>query len=393
MRIARMRRRGLPVWPALFGLLLGLCMVAGCLTSKQAQTQTVDESRPKVRVRILSGETIVTIGGSRANKTYSPSDCNPRVILQPVGSSGISVNGKLYRGSITLMESAGKIDVINTIDIEDYLKGVVPSEVFASWPYETLRAQAIVARTYALYEAKTSTRKDFDLLPDERSQVYGGMSVEQVSSSRAVESTTGLVAAYGKPAREKIFPTYFSSTCGGAGQNAVDAFGTKNPVNALACLNTPRNTGNNCQDSPKFSWPDLVIKKDELARRLRAWATKENHELIQLATLSSIEITAMNRANRPAQFEVVESSGRRYRLKSEQMRQAINTDRGNAPILLSSFFIPMDAGDSIRFTNGRGWGHGVGMCQFCAAAWGKKGIRAEEIVKRSYPGAVVIRAY
>lgn len=388
-----MRRRGVPVWPALFGLMLGLCMVAGCLTSRQGQNQGIDDSHPTVRVRILSGQDIVTIGGSRQSKSYSPADCNPRVMIQSVDSNAITVNGKPYRGSITLMEVSGKIDVVNHVGIEDYLKGVVPSEVFASWPTETLRAQAIVARTYALYETRTSYRKDFDLLPDERSQVYGGMSVEQSASSRAVESTSGLVAAFGKPSRERIFPTYFSSTCGGASQNAIDAFGIKNPVNAIACLNTPRNVGTNCNDSPKFSWPDLVIKKDELSRRLRLWGTRENHPLAQLGTLASLDIIALNRAHRPAQFEIIESSGRRFKLKSEQMRQAINTGRGEASILLSSFFTPVDSGDSIRLTNGHGWGHGVGMCQFCAAAWGKKGVKAEEIVRRSYPGAVVIRAY
>jgi len=386
-----MRRRGIPVWPAVFGLVLGLCMVAGCLTSQS--NRKVADGRPTVRVRILAGESSVAIGGSRADRSYDASNFINRVVILPGDKTPVKVNGKAYRGTITLIENGGKVDVVNEVDIEDYLKGVVPSEVYASWPVETLRAQAIVARTYALYEARSSTRKDFDLLPDERSQVYGGMSVEQTTTNRAVDSTTGLVVAFGKRGREKIFCAYFSSTCGGASQNAVDAFSTKDPINTIACLNTARNVGMNCKDSPKFSWPDLVIKKEELARRLKAWGAKEKHEIEQLGTLKSIEISSFNKANRPAQFEVIDANGRRFKLKSEQMRQATNTSRGDQTVLLSSFFVPVDAGDSIRYTAGRGWGHGVGMCQFCAAAWGKMKVNGQEIVKRSYPGAVVIRAY
>ena len=151
--------------------------------------------------------------------------------IDPSVVGSIKINGTAYRGRFRLVasETAGQFDVINDVDVESYLMGVLARELFADWQPEAYRAQAIIARTYALYEAaNVPTSRTWDLNPDERSQVYGGMKGETARAIEAVKATRGEVAVWGPPGHEKIFKTYFSSCCGGVSTDAADAFGETN---------------------------------------------------------------------------------------------------------------------------------------------------------------------
>lgn len=405
MRIARRRRPRVPTWAVVVGLLTGLLVVAGCWQAADQMRSAgggarggsgdVSTESPVVRVRVVAGEKSVQIDTGRGPTQLSATSGNlDRRWVSSRADGVVLVNGRPYRGSLrVLAQGNGTVDVINDVSIDDYLRGVVPSEVFASWPDATLRAQAIVARTFALYEFRSrGGRREFDLHADVRSQVYKGVEAERASTNRAVESTRGMVLAFGARGKERIFPAYFSSTCGGITQHGSDAFGLENPVNGIAPLRA-RDAEQGCRESPRYNWPEFSVRKDELSRRFRAWGQREKHAIGGLGAVRTVVLTERNELGRPRVFVVTDSSGRRYQLSAEQMRNATNASRGEGQILYSSFFVPVDAGDSIRFTEGRGWGHGVGMCQYCAAAWGKRGDSEREIVLRSYPGAVLVRAY
>jgi stage II sporulation protein D len=312
------------------------------------------------------------------------------LIVQPSLEGSVAINGQSYRGSYRLVPvSASKFDLVNYVDIDSYLKSVVSSELLAGWRDEAYKAQAIVARTYALYEARTnSAGRYWDLYADTRSQVYGGIKAESDKSIRAVTETAGVVLAYGPEGQEKIFKAYFSSCCGGISQSAYDAFGDPY-IEPLS----DQNVGPMCNISPHFNWGPIDITKAELTRRIKAWGASKGRAEKDMAPLDRIDIQYVNRFNRPIRFLLTDSSGKRYSLGSEETRWACNMDAKDGPRLKSSFFRPVNDAEKVSFVDGHGFGHGAGMCQWCTEARAEAGWRHEDIVLTSFPRAKLFRAY
>ncbi len=396
-------------------VLLGLALLpAGCSQNLHPSTNA-----PIVRVRVLANQEQVALvatappsvkpagqaepsrlelAGGSAAVTLSPAGwrignstfAGGELILLPGTLGSLSMNGAAYRGQYRFVAVApGRFDVINDVDVDSYLMSVVPRELLRDWHEEAYKAQAIVARTYALFEARTaSAGRHFDLHDDTKSQVYGGLASESAKARKAVAETAGVVLAYGPEGQERIFKAYFSSCCGGVGQSAADAFGDADIVPLRE-----KYAGALCNASPRFNWGPIVLTKDELTRRIRSWGQARNRPEKDLGTLIRIDIAAVNHYQRPVRFYLSDSRGLRYSLSGEELRWACNADANGGPILLSSFVKPISDGDVIQFVEGHGWGHGVGMCQWCAEVMAERGRRHEDIVRLSYPGAVLVRAY
>jgi stage II sporulation protein D len=147
------------------------------------------------------------------------------------GSLSGEVNGR-YRGTFELTENARRLDVINRIGLESYLKGVVPAESPASWPAAELQAQAIAARTYALTSAP---QHGFDLYGDTRSQEYRGYNAETPGTDAAVSDTLGEVVTYGG----KPVTTYYFASSGGETESVQDAFAGAAPEPYLTAVLDP----------------------------------------------------------------------------------------------------------------------------------------------------------
>jgi SpoIID/LytB domain protein len=140
--------------------------------------------------------------------------CGP--LLSATGGPDVNVVGKgVYRGALEVRagKAAGKVNAINAVGVEDYVRGVVAKESPASWPPEALRAQAVVARSYALSTSKHGA--GFDHYEDTRSQAYGGVAAETAKTNQAVADTALQVVLY----QGKVAQTYFFSTSGGATEN------------------------------------------------------------------------------------------------------------------------------------------------------------------------------
>ena len=132
-------------------------------------------------------------------------------------------SGNRYRGSLRAVPSGGSFDLVNVVDLEDYLRGVVPREMPASWGDDALPAlvaQSVAARTYAIATLKPTA--DYDLFNDDRSQVYGGVSAEDPRASRAVLSTRGTVLTYDG----EIITAFYFSTSGGRTEDVQNVFRT-----------------------------------------------------------------------------------------------------------------------------------------------------------------------
>jgi stage II sporulation protein D len=167
----------------------------------------------------------------------------------------LRLDGKPYRGSLEVNGAAGKLRAINHVGLERYLYGVVPDEVPDDWPAEALKAQAVVARSYALAVRKTG---EFDLYDDVRSQVYNGIDAEELSTTAAVNATAGQVLLYAG----KIATTYFFSTSGGRTAAIADVWKAQ-PTPYLVSVPDPYDS-----ISPVHRWGPLSFTAAKLRKAL-----------------------------------------------------------------------------------------------------------------------------
>lgn len=145
------------------------------------------------------------------------------IVIKPNPTAYISTKGKWYRGSFMVYNKDGNLNIINHIDIEDYIKGVVPSEMPSGWNYEAHKAQAIAARSYALANLGKRANNGYDLKDTPEDQAYGGASAESSRTNQAVSETKGVVLIYNL----KIIPAYYSASAGGKTSSSSDVW-TKN---------------------------------------------------------------------------------------------------------------------------------------------------------------------
>jgi stage II sporulation protein D len=158
-----------------------------------------------------------------------------------------------YRGTFTVTSDGKKLTLVNTVPLEQYLAAVVPSEMPKTWMPEALKAQAVAARSYALAVRKTSG--PFDVYPDTRSQVYGGVYAEAQSATSAVDATAGEVLNY----NGRIATTYFFSTSGGR-TAAINDVWKSAPVPYLVSVTDPYDTL-----SPYHDWGPFTFTPQKLA--------------------------------------------------------------------------------------------------------------------------------
>lgn len=183
-----------------------------------------------------SGNSIKLLRGSKLVETFS----NGLSLNAGTGSirlSGTAIGGLTdgrYRGQLAFSETPlGGMYVVNALDIDDYVQGVVPGEVPSSWKPAALRAQAVAARSYA--QTTDAGGALFDQYPDTRSQVYRGVSVETSATNRAVRATSGEVVKY----KGKVATTFFFSTSGGQTENTENVWQGSKAVPYLKSVKDP----------------------------------------------------------------------------------------------------------------------------------------------------------
>lgn len=142
------------------------------------------------------------------------------IVIKPEGSGFISAKRKWYRGFLIVYNHNGVLTVINKLDIEDYIKGVVPSEMPSGWSYEAHKAQAVAARSYALANLGKRASHGYDLKDTPEDQAYGGATAESAKTNKAVEETKGIVLIYNL----KIIPAYYSASAGGQTSSSADVW-------------------------------------------------------------------------------------------------------------------------------------------------------------------------
>lgn len=139
-----------------------------------------------------------------------------QIVIKPEEDGYVSVKRKWYRGHFKVINDGGALTVMNDLPLEDYIQGVVPSEMPSGWEIEAHKAQAIAARSYALANMGKRWKYGYDLKDTPEDQAYGGASAETVKTNQAVSDTEGIVLV----CQGKIVPAYYSASAGGQTRNA-----------------------------------------------------------------------------------------------------------------------------------------------------------------------------
>jgi stage II sporulation protein D len=254
-----------------------------------------------VRVLLAEGEPEIAIGSARpfllvdarGRKIHMPARSlrlTPRLsfgkntLVPPItvkaGAQPLTFDGAGYRGSLLIERTETGLAVVNTISVERYLRGVVPSEMPEHWSAAAYKAQAVAARSYAL----ASLRPDsiFDLYADTRSQVYGGIASERPETNRAVGATSGKVLTY----RDSVIPAYYFSDSGGRTAAVQDVFVGHSPAPYLVSVADPFDW-----IAPNFRWR-VALSTADLSRRFDVPVADVRVQLNPSGRASSIHLLA-----------------------------------------------------------------------------------------------------
>lgn len=276
------------------------------------------------------------------------------------GATAIRANGFLMRGDVVVRVFRGRAQIINVLALEDYLLGVLGSEMPPSFPPEALKAQAVAARTYALQKKLDALDAPFHMGASVIHQVYGGLRQEDPRTRAAVEATRGEVLTW----ELQPIEAYFHASCGGRTETGLQALGRDLPY--LQPVRCP------CGALAASRWEAKV-------------------------PLRELDVALGGRGRGRVSIEARTGTGRVLRLLGGGGRAvdgvSFRAKVGYTRIKSLSFDVePVRHGDALHF-RGRGYGHGAGMCQWGAQAMATDGAQYRGILAHYYPGTELQTLY
>jgi stage II sporulation protein D len=324
---------------------------------------------PEIRVLLWeTGRPVVRVGRpGGASTTVEAGPEGLRADGRPVGGvwqlagDVLTVDGVRVRGGVEILPGPAGLRVVNRVPLERYVLGTLGREVYPSWQPETLKAQAVVTRTYALYRASRSGASPWDLEASTRGQVYGGSDAEWPAGRAAVEATRGQYLAWdGEP-----ILAAFHSASGGRTASSAEVWGT-----ALPYL-VSREVGGE-EDSPDAYWR-TPVSRTKLGRALSPLG-------VQLGPILALGVSERSPSGRARVLRVRGREGE-TQIGARALRDALGAD-----VIRSTLFEIRETPEGFVFV-GSGHGHGVGMSQWGAEAMARAGAGYRRILAEFYPGA------
>jgi stage II sporulation protein D len=286
--------------------------------------------------------------------------------IEPAKGGYVFIGDRWYRGRVLVVLTSKGLAAVNYVDLDQYLYSVLGGEMNGNWPQEALKAQAVAARSYALYQRQHSSNGIYDVGNTQAWQVYRGIKDESSGTQTAVNATVDQVLTY----QGQIIEAVFHSSAGGCTENVEDVW-----MQALPYLRSVQDFDNS---SPVAQW-SLTFSRDELSKR------------IGVSNVLALEAGSndLTRCGRIKTMHVIGSSGKEARtLSGEALRSALK--------LKSTLFevIPLPASASGKDKsqsvptafqiNGRGFGHGLGLSQWGAYALAQRGLNYQQILLHYY---------
>ncbi len=313
-----------------------------------------------------------------------------RIDVKPSPGSLLRFGEREFRGGVFLHPAGEEaFHVVNFLDAESYLAGVLSEELYPHWSVATYEAQAIAARTFAIY---TMNHRDiqqwYDVVATQASQVYGGASAESGRAWSAVRRTHGKVLTYGPTGQEKMFLAQYSASNGGY-VNGVDVIRS---VDEIMPFRGGQRDARDNEWSKRYRWPAVKISKADIHLAI----TERYKSARALTDVSKVIVVETTSYGVPVWLDIFDSAGKNIRIRAYDLRSCLQRVSGRVAgggAIRSINCKIRDIGDSIEFYDGRGFGHGVGLSQWGAEAKARRNWPAEKILQFYYPGAKVLEMY
>lgn len=286
---------------------------------------------------------------------------NQPIFIEPVGGTILEIDKNKYTGKLAVLP--GKtFNIVEYVSLEQYLYGVLPYEMHPSWALEALKAQAVAARTYTLKSIEKKANEPFDLYADVRSQMYKGAGNLHDSVKKAVDQTRGEVLSY----KGNLFFTYYHANCGG-GTDHVSIWNPKapdiKPLSGSSC---------NFDAHSKSHTFTQDIAKSTVEKFTKSHGLK--------GSLKSIKVSKKTGTGRAVNLTIKTSGGSKT-VSCASFRAAT--------LIRSCKLTKITTGATKVHFEGRGYGHGIGMCQDGAHGMAKQNYNYKQILKQYYPGSTL----
>jgi stage II sporulation protein D len=300
----------------------------------------------------------------RTNRTVSADSGALKVDGRAIGSDTLfihpsddlfEIKGRNYRGTLTVSRTDdSRLVLMESLPLEDYVRSVVPSEMPSHWPMAALKAQAITARTFARH--RMAARKGRRWL-SRLDMAYGGTYEESSLTDAAVRQTQGQILFW----RHRPLPAFFHSTCGGHTVSAESVFGDYDipPLQGTTCRW--------CKSSPYYRW-ESTITSESLSHKLRERGIDE---------INRIKVDGRGKFERVTELIVNKTK----RIPAADFRLTVGSRT------IKSTWFSIESTETEYNFRGRGWGHGVGLCQYGARGMAEEGYSWQKILHHYFPGA------
>jgi len=289
--------------------------------------------------------------------------------IEPTEGGFVYIKDRWYRGQVRLITTAAGITVINELDLEDYLAGVIGKEMPRAWPLEALKAQAVAARSFALYRRNKQKNPLYDLVNTTKDQVYGGIDGEAERTRAAARETAGQVLAY----QGQVIEALFHANSGGHTENSEQVFSGVIPY--------LRGVPDFDQGAPNFQW-SVEFSQAQLQERISG--------LGNILSMAPQDTTAHGRVK---SIKIMGEKGAKI-MKGREFRQTLKLKSTLFQVAPQSDLVasqsPPVPGKPTGFTiQGRGHGHGLGMSQWGALALAQKGSTYQQILQHYYQNTAI----
>lgn len=281
--------------------------------------------------------------------------------------SRLTVNGKGYRALVEVSPAEKGLLVVNELPLEEYLIGLINCEISSAWPIEAIKAQAVIARSYAMYQIQARRGAAYQLESSVMDQVYDGADAEDSRAAYGVRETAGEVLTYDG----KIIQAFYHSNCSGHTESSRNVWGLSIAyLQGVPCRY--------CGESNPIKWDvNLPLRKVENALKSAGYP---------VSGLKEVQVRGRNQSGR-VQDVVADCARGQVAVPGVAFRKAL----GYGVVKSTNFELRMK-GDSLQVT-GSGSGHGVGLCQWGAKGRALEGFAYREILTYYYPGVRLAEEY
>lgn len=321
------------------------------------------------------------------------------ILIVPDSMRVSSINRKKYRGAFYIYKTESGIEIVNVLDIEYYLMSVIPAEIGNGRKpndYQAVMAQAVSARTFTMDKILNNRSKSlrYDLLASTFDQVYDGISSENPNYESLLTETRGVIASY----KNELIQSLYHSTCGGQTENSESIWGGKS-FDYLRSVYCGDGQNNFCSISPYFKWEkELQIsgRESKLKANLQNRGKIDSLDVFFHSNkIQDFRISKRDSSGRVAEI-TIRSDKKYLTVKGDYVRWLFADDSGGIlPSNWFSFTTEKLSNNKITKLNfkGRGFGHGLGMCQWGAIGMSRLGYNYSQILKFYYRGIDLVKVY